>query len=153
MKTPTGEKLAAELRKRAETGRFTLDKDDLLRIAAMLQKLEARCAEAYQVVGSLASDAGLFHDPAVIRVLDLLSDPQRDGDILPFRTAKDLERAGVQPPPRPKTKLSPKSGPPKKRQAFREVKAAGRRCAGPFSYIASKRCRRAGFRKGSPRIG
>ena len=107
-KTPTAEQLAADLRKRAETGRFTLDRYELTRIAAMLQKLEARCAEAYQVVGSLATDAGLFHDPAVIRALDLLSDPQRDGDILPFHTAKNVTRPA--PPPRPKTKPPPKSG-------------------------------------------
>jgi len=113
-KTPTAEQLAADLRQRAEQGRFTLDKDDLIRVAAMLQKLEARCAEAYQVVGSLATDAGLFHDPAVIRALDLLSDPQRDGEILPFHTAKDLARPA--PPPRPKPKPSPKPGPAKTRK-------------------------------------
>jgi hypothetical protein len=116
MKKPTTEQLVADLRKRAETGRFTLDKGELTRIAAMLEKLEARCAEAYQVVGSLATDAGLFHDPAVIRALDLLSDPQRDGDILPFHTAKDLERTAVRPPLRAKPKPSPKSGPAKGRK-------------------------------------
>jgi hypothetical protein len=115
MKTPTVEQLATDLRKRAETGRFTLDKDDLTRIASMLETLEARCAEAYQVVGSLATDAGLFHDPAVTRALDLLSQPHRDGDILPFHTAKDLVGAGI-PPPRKKTKPSPKLGPAKPRK-------------------------------------
>ncbi len=94
MKTLTVEHLVADLRRRAEAGRFTLDKDDLIRIASMLEKLSNRCAEAYQVVGSLATDAGLFGDPAVIRALDLLSDPQRDGDILPFHTAKDLKPSG-----------------------------------------------------------
>jgi hypothetical protein len=115
-KSSTVEQLAAGLRKRAETGRFTLDKDELIRIAAMLQKLEYRCGEAHQVVGSLATDAGLFGDPAVIRALDLLSDPQRDGDILPFHTAKDLARMAVPPLPRPILKPSPKSSHAKTRK-------------------------------------
>jgi hypothetical protein len=115
MKKLTTEKLVAELRERAEAGRFTLDKDELTRIAATLEKLEARCAEAYQVVGSLATDAGLFHDPAVIRALDLLSQPLRKGDILPFLTAKDLARTAAQ-PSRSKTKPSPKSRPVKTRK-------------------------------------
>lgn len=116
MKTPTAGQLAAELRKRAGTGRSTPDKDELMRIAAVLEKLEARCAEIYQVIGSLATEAGLFRDPAVTRALDLLSAPLQDGDILPFHTARDLQRASVQPPERTKARSSPKSGPMKARK-------------------------------------
>jgi hypothetical protein len=116
MKTPTAGQLAAELRKRAGTGRFTLDKDDLIRIAAVLEKLGGRCAEAYQVIGSLATDAGLFRDPAVTRALDLLSAPLQDGDMLPFHTTRDLQRASVQPPQRTKARSSPKPGPAKARK-------------------------------------
>ena len=82
----------------------------------MLEKLEARCAEAYQVVGSLATDAGAFHDPAVTKALDLLSEPHLDGDILPFHTAKDLKRTAAKPPQRAKTGSSPKSGLAKERR-------------------------------------
>ena len=94
MKTPDAEQLVADLRQRAETGRLTLDKDDLIRIADMLEKLRYRCGEAYQVVGLLASHAELFGDPAVIKALDLLNMPESDGDILPFYTARDLEPSG-----------------------------------------------------------
>lgn len=115
MKTPTAVQLIAELRKRAEEGRFTLDRDDLIRIASMLEKLETRCAEAYQVVGSLATDAGLFGDPAVTKALDLLSAPHRDGEILPFHTAKNLKRTAGH-PPRAKSGSSPKASPAKARK-------------------------------------
>jgi hypothetical protein len=74
---------------RIEKGDFTLDRDELTRLAGMLEKLADRCGEAYQVVGSLAGSAGLMSDPAVIRALDLLSDPLKDGDMLPFATAVD----------------------------------------------------------------
>jgi hypothetical protein len=57
------EKLADELRKRIETGRLTLEATEAERIAAALETLRNRCGEAYQVVGSLASAAGLFDDP------------------------------------------------------------------------------------------
>ena len=93
MSKPDPEKLAAKLRQRIETGRLTLDEAEAEQIAAALEKLQTRCGEAYQVVGSLATDAGLFHDPAVKRALDLLSRPFRKGDILPFHTAKDLKPA------------------------------------------------------------
>ena len=93
MSRPDPDKLIAGLRQRAGEGRFTLDRRELEAIAAALERLQARCGEAYQVVGSLATDAGLFHDPAVKRALDLLSQPMRKGDILPFRTVKDLKPA------------------------------------------------------------
>ena len=60
----------------------------------MLEKLENRCAEAYQVVGSLARTAQFYHDPAVVKALDLLSQSLRKGDILRFSTKKDEERSG-----------------------------------------------------------
>jgi len=94
MKTPDTEKLVTELRERAEQGRFTLDKDELIRIAAMLEKLRHRCGEAYQVVGVLAHTTELFHDPAVVKALDLLSLPESEGDILPFVPAIDREKPG-----------------------------------------------------------
>jgi hypothetical protein len=101
MQTPTAGHLVAELRKRIETGDLTFDKDELARVTAMLEKLETRCAEAYQVVGSLAADLGLGDDPAVVRALDLLNEPHLDGSILPFVTARDFERGGAQPEAHP----------------------------------------------------
>lgn len=54
---------------------------------AALAEAKATLAEAYQVVGSLADIAGLFHDPGVQKALDLIHDP-RWGDssesMLPF---------------------------------------------------------------------
>ncbi len=97
MRKPDPEKLAGELRKRIKTGRLTLEAAEAERIAAALETLRNRCAEAYQVVGSLASDAGLFDDPAVMRALDLLSRPFRKGDILPFHPAKDVKLAPLMP--------------------------------------------------------
>jgi hypothetical protein len=97
MRKPDPEKLAGELRKRIETGRLTLEAVEAERIAAALETLRSRCGEAYQVVGSLASDAGLFGDPAVTRALDLLSRPFSKGGILPFHTAKDLKPAPAKP--------------------------------------------------------
>jgi hypothetical protein len=96
MQTPTAGHMVAELRKRVETG-DAVGKDELARVAAMLEKLEMRCAEAYQVVGSLAADAGLTDDPAVIRALDLLNEPHLEGSILPFVTGRDSERVCAPP--------------------------------------------------------
>jgi hypothetical protein len=92
MKTPDPAHVAADLRERAGKGDLTLGKAELKRIAAMLEKLASRCGDAYQVVGSLAADAGLGDDPAVMNALDLLCDPLRRGNILPFSTPKDRER-------------------------------------------------------------
>lgn len=47
------------------------------------ERLEEIIAEAYQVVGSLASSAGLFDDPQVQRALDILANLS-DGSMLPF---------------------------------------------------------------------
>ena len=97
MRKPDPEKLAGELRKRIKTGRLTLEEAEAERIAAALETLRNRCGEAYQVVGSLASEAGLFDDPAVIRALDLLSRPFSEGDMLPFYPAKDVKPAPLMP--------------------------------------------------------
>jgi hypothetical protein len=92
---PDAEQVVADLRARAKEGRLTLGKDELLMIAAMMERLRNRCDEAYQVVGLLAHTPEMFHDPAVINALDLLSLPEAEGDILtPF--------VGWMPPP-PKT--------------------------------------------------
>ena len=96
MSKPDPEKLAGELRKRIKTGRLTLEAAEAERIAAALETLRHRCAEAYQVVGALAS-GGLFHDPAVIRALDLLSRPFSKGDMLPFHPAGDAKPAPAKP--------------------------------------------------------
>jgi len=96
MSKPDPEKLAGELRKRIKTGRLTLEAAEAERIAAALETLRTRCAEAYQVVGTLAS-GGLFHDPAVTRALDLLSRPFSKGDMLPFHPAEDVKPAPAKP--------------------------------------------------------
>lgn len=92
--------MAAALRERAAKADLVLAKAELTRIAAMLERLSSRCAEAYQVVGSLAADSGVFNDLAVEKALDLLSDPMRRGTMLPFVTAKDRAKNGRA---RPKT--------------------------------------------------
>ena len=73
----------------------------------MLERLSQRCAEAYQVVGSLAGLAEVMDDPAVQKALDLFSVPTRPGDVLPFVTQKDRQRAI--PKRRTKAKSSPKT--------------------------------------------
>jgi hypothetical protein len=94
MNTRSPEDMTAALRDRAARGDLVLTKAELKRIAAMLEELSSRCAEAYQVVGSLATDSGEFSDPAVERALNILSDPMRRGTMLPFITAKDRARNG-----------------------------------------------------------
>lgn len=94
MSTRTPEQMAAGLRDRAAKADLVLTKAELTRIAAMLERLSSRCAEAYQVVGSLAAAAGTFRDPAVRKALTLLSDPMRRGTMLPFVTANKRTRFG-----------------------------------------------------------
>jgi hypothetical protein len=106
MKTLDPVHVAADLRERAEKGDLMLGKAQLKRIAAMLEKLAYRCGDAYQVVGSLAADAGLGDDPAVIKALDLLNDPLRRGEILPFSKPKDRERVRLNARLRAKTESS-----------------------------------------------
>ena len=81
---PYPEHLIEDLRGRMGKGPVTLSKDELERIIAMLEILSDRCGAAYQVVGQLADRAGLFHDPAVVRAMDLLAFPLREGEFLPF---------------------------------------------------------------------
>lgn len=49
-------------------------------------KLRAKIAEAYQVIGALADAAGSFDDPAVQAALDHMSDPDAhlDDELLPW---------------------------------------------------------------------
>jgi hypothetical protein len=94
MKTLSPKQMAAGLRDRAAKADLVLTKAELTHIAAMLERLSSRCAEAYQVVGSLATDSGVFSDPAVEKALDLLSDPMRRGTMLPFVTTKDRAKSG-----------------------------------------------------------
>ena len=81
---PHAETVAEELRERAKRGDLTFSKAEVNRIAAVLDKLSYRCAEAYQVVGSLADAAGCHEDRAVVKAMDLLFQPLRRGDMLPF---------------------------------------------------------------------
>lgn len=108
MKTPPDpEDVAEALRERIKKDDLTLGVSEAMRIIVMLDRLSHRCGEAYQVVGSLADSAGLFHDPAVKKALDLLSFPLRPGEILPFYTQNDQERAREKRPV--KTKPSAKA--------------------------------------------
>jgi hypothetical protein len=107
MKAPLGpEDLIEALRERIKKEDLTLTASDAGRIIWMLERLSQRCAEAYQVVGSLAGLAEVMDDPAVQKALDLFSRPLRPGDVLPFVTQKDRQRAI--PKRRTKAKSSPK---------------------------------------------
>jgi hypothetical protein len=85
--------LATVLRERIKKDDLALSASEAMRIIWMLERLSQRCGEAYQVVGSLAGFAEMMDDPAVQKALDLLSFPLRPGEILPFITQKDRERA------------------------------------------------------------
>lgn len=52
--------------------------------AARTLTAEEVAAEAYQVIGVIATEAGLFDHPAVQRALDYFSAETQDGSILPF---------------------------------------------------------------------
>jgi len=109
MKTPLGpEDVVEALRERIKKEDLTLTASEAGRIIWMLERLSQRCAEAYQVVGSLAglAEVGL-DDPAVQKALDLFSVPMRPGDVLPFITQRDRKRAV--PKRRTKAKSSPKT--------------------------------------------
>ena len=80
------------LRERIKKEDLTLTASEAGRIIWMLERLSQRCAEAYQVVGSLAGLAEVMDDPAVRNALDLFSRPTRPGDVLPFVTQKDRRR-------------------------------------------------------------
>ena len=109
MKKPLGpDDVVEALRERIKKEDLTLTASDAVRIILMLERLSQRCAEAYQVVGSLAGLAALeLDDPAVQKALDLFSRPTRPGDVLPFVTQKDRQR--VIPKRRTKAKSSPKT--------------------------------------------
>lgn len=47
-------------------------------------RLEYVAAEAYQVIGALATHAGLFEHPEVTRALDYFSNDKLDGSLLPW---------------------------------------------------------------------
>ena len=80
------------LRGRIKKEDLTLTASEAGRIIWMLERLSQRCAEAYQVVGSLAGLAEVMDDPAVQKALDLFSRPTRPGDVLPFITQKERQR-------------------------------------------------------------
>jgi hypothetical protein len=109
MKKPLSpEDVVEALRERIKKEDLTLTASEAGRIIWMLERLSQRCAEAYQVVGSLAGLAELeLDDPAVLKALDLFSRPLRPGDVLPFVTQKDRQR--VIPKRRTKAKSSPKT--------------------------------------------
>ena len=91
---PHAENVAEELRERAKRGDLKFSKAEVNRIATILDKLSYRCAEAYQVVGSLADAAG-YHDRAVVKAMDLLFQPLRRGDMLPFVSPSARARFGM----------------------------------------------------------
>jgi hypothetical protein len=108
MKTPLSpDDVVKDLRQRIHKRNLTLTASEAGGIMAVLDRLSQRCAEAYQVVGSLAGLAEVMDDPAVQKALDLFSDPMRPGDVLPFVTQKD--RQLVIPKRRSKAKSSPKT--------------------------------------------
>ena len=108
MKKPLGpEDIVEALRERIKKEDLTLTASDAVRIILMLERLSQRCAEAYQVVGSLAGLAEVMDDPAVLKALDLFSVPLRPGDVLPFVTQRERQR--VIPKRRSKAKSSPKT--------------------------------------------
>jgi hypothetical protein len=68
-----------------------------MQIVTMLETLSYRCAEAHQMIGSLAQRRADAR-PGCDKALGLLGDPLRRVDIFPFATAKDLgtrRRRGV----------------------------------------------------------
>lgn len=89
---PYPEHVTEDLRERMKKGPVTLGKDELRRIIAMLEIYSDRCGGAYQVVGQLADYAGLFHDPAVEKVLDLLAFPLNRGSFSPFNSKPIQEK-------------------------------------------------------------
>jgi hypothetical protein len=97
---PYQEHVVEDLRQRMRKGPVTLADQEVERIIAMLEVLSERCGDAYQVVGQLAEHAGMFHDPAVVRALDALARPLRQGEILPFvpkPPTKSSERGATMP--------------------------------------------------------
>ena len=93
MKKPLGpEDVVEALRERIKKEDLTLTASEAGRIIWMLERLSQRCAEAYQVVGSLAGLAEVMDDPAVVKVMDLLAFPLRRGSFSPFNPKKIQEK-------------------------------------------------------------
>lgn len=90
---PYPEHVTADLRERMRKGPVTLSEDELKRIIAMLEILSDRCGGAYQVVGSLADYADLFHHPAVVKVMDLLAFPLERGRFISFNPKPIRDKA------------------------------------------------------------
>jgi hypothetical protein len=108
MKKPLGPDDVVEvLRDHIKREDLTLTASDAVRIILLLERLSQRCAEAYQVVGSLAGLAEVMDDPAVQKALDLFSVPMRPGDVLPFVTQRERQRKIIK--RRTKAKSSPKT--------------------------------------------
>jgi hypothetical protein len=74
--------LADELRERAKKGDLTFCKSEVRQIASMLEKLSYRCAEAFKVVGALASDAGVF------KLIPAIRSPTRGRETLSRQRAR-----------------------------------------------------------------
>jgi hypothetical protein len=89
---PHAEDVAEALRERAKKGDLKFTKAEVNRIASILEKLSYRCAEAYGVVGSLAAEAGCYQERGVVNAMDLLYQPLRRGNMLPFTTPKNRDR-------------------------------------------------------------
>ena len=106
-KTLGPEDVVEALRERIKKEDLTLTASEAGRIIWMLERLSQRCAEAYQVVGSLAGSAEVMDDPAVQKALDLFSVPLRPGDVLPFVTRRERQRKITK--RRTKAKSSPKT--------------------------------------------
>src|SRR5690242_9672501 len=77
---PYSEHVIEVLQRRMREGSVTLSEEEAQQIIAMLEILSERCGGAYQVVGELASHAGRFHDPAVVKVMDVLARPLLRGE-------------------------------------------------------------------------
>lgn len=82
-------------REAPEKLRALLDHDQAQR--AVIAELRNLCLKAYQVVGSLAGDAGMFEHTATIKVLDNLSmagvgKPVPHKELLPFPASQKIEQ-------------------------------------------------------------
>lgn len=69
---------------------------DAYALVVEVERLQEECAEAYQVVGALAHEAGVFGHPQVLKVLDNLNaaaagEPRPHAEVQPFAVE------GVQP--------------------------------------------------------
>jgi len=83
-----GRRAAVHLQSRGRIRSFVEESPCAVRVMShtgRIQELERICAEAYQVIGILADEAGRFNDPAVTKVLDNLSEQALvHDDVLPF---------------------------------------------------------------------